>query len=145
MLKKADFETLLRDARKGDIIYCDPTYQGSKRLTFDRYGKTVFDWADQKRLAASARSAMRNGATVIVSNVAIAEISELYTDAIQIELMRRKAIGNRALNESSPRELLAVFDPIQRQYWLTDVFPSLIRSSVAAAAKEHDGWRQAAE
>ena len=88
---------------------------------------------------------MRNGATVIVSNVAIAEISELYTDAIQIELMRRKAIGNRALNESSPRELLAVFDPIQRQYWLTDVFPSLIRSSVAAAAKEHDGWRQAAE
>jgi DNA adenine methylase len=146
VLKKADFETPLIGAREGDVVYCDPTYQGTKRLSFDRYGERVFGWADQKRLVASAKGAVRKGATVIISNVATSELSDLYGDAIQIELVKRKAIGNRALNESSPRELLAVFDPLhRREFWLREVFPSLKRPGATDACEEHLAWRQAAE
>lgn len=146
VLKRSDFEMPLIGARAGDVVYCDPTYQGTKRRTFDRYGKRVFEWADQKRLAETAERAMRNGAVVIISNVATPELSELYRDAIQIELVRRKAIGNRALNESSPRELLAIFDPLGRQkFWLSEVFARLMGSNTTDTVEEHLSWRQAAE
>lgn len=145
-LKQADFETLLITAKPGDTIYCDPTYQGTKRLAFDRYGATVFGWSDQERLASAARHAMRKGATVLISNVATEELRELYSDAMQVEMVRRKAIGNRAINESSPRELLVVFDSLQRRnFWMRDVFPHLNGSNIGQAAQEPYAWREAAE
>jgi DNA adenine methylase len=144
VLMQGDFERWLADAKKGDVVYCDPTYQGPTRLTFDRYGKKVFAWADQRRLATSAKAAMRKGAVVIVSNAATTDLSALYGDAIQIELVKRKAIGNKSLNERSPRELLAIFDPLERRdFWLTDVFQ---QASITVGAGEDDpAWRQAAE
>lgn len=89
---------------------------------------------------------MRKGATVLISNVATEELRELYSDAMQVEMVRRKAIGNRAINESSPRELLVVFDSLQRRnFWMRDVFPHLNGSNIGQAAQEPYAWREAAE
>jgi DNA adenine methylase len=114
VLRCGDFEEHLRRAREGDIVYCDPTYGGATRGAFDRYGATIFGWPDQQRLRRAAQFAMDRGVVVLISNSASDALTRLYATAHQIMLRRSKAIGNRALNEISHHEMLAIFDPWRR-------------------------------
>ena len=51
-VRVGDFESILREAGRGDLIYCDPTYTVSHSNNgFIRYNETNFRWDDQKRLA----------------------------------------------------------------------------------------------
>lgn len=133
LLLCGDFEERLDEARRGDVVYCDPTYHGVGRDTFDRYGTSIFGWDDQVRLKDAAIAAMRRGVVVLISNSVSDELSELYGSALQLQMRRSKSIGNKALTERAHRELLAVYDPFQRnEFW----FSALLRIAPRVAARE---------
>lgn len=117
-LKHSDFESILNQSKCGDVVYCDPTYSTIKRKQFDRYGKSVFSWSDQFRLALAADNAMDRGVLVIISNSGSFEISQFYPRAYRINLERKKNIGNKASCNSNHLESLYILDPnCRRKYW----------------------------
>lgn len=110
-----DFETSLNFAQKGDVVFCDPTYRSATRNQFDRYGATVFDWADQERLAFSAQRAKRRGALVVICNTYCEEIASLYGNSYRILLIRAKSIGNAVKDLNKNREYLIILDPLSKK------------------------------
>lgn len=114
----SDFEKVIKKAKKGDVIYCDPTYSTIKRKQFDRYGKTIFSWSDQMRLAISADQAMERGVVVIISNSGCFDLNDFYPRAYRISLNKTKTIGNKAKTKSIHQESLFILDPESRKkYW----------------------------
>jgi DNA adenine methylase len=109
-LKDGDFEQFIRRARRGDVVYCDPTYRKVNREHFDRYGTRVFSWSDQRRLAESCVSAYERGATIIISNACCEELRDLYPNAVVFRAQRKSGItssdGNMPLDE-----YLLILDP----------------------------------
>ncbi len=84
-----DFESIIGDARQGDVIYCDPTYTVAHNNNgFIRYNERNFAWVDQQRLSAAAYSAKHRGAFVMVSNADHPEIRKLYPRS-RITLLER--------------------------------------------------------
>lgn len=84
-----DFESLLIDAGKGDLIYCDPTYTVSHNNNgFLRYNERNFSWNDQQRLAKVCWEINKSGATVLVSNASHREIKKLYPTA-EVHILKR--------------------------------------------------------
>lgn len=117
-LISSDFESIIDKTCDGDVVYCDPTYSTQKRKQFDRYGKSVFSWADQLRLAVAAEKAMDRGALVLVSNSGCFELNDFYPKAYRIELERSKTIGNKAKTKSAHHESLYILDPYSRRaHW----------------------------
>jgi len=106
-----DFEETLKRAGQGDVVYCDPTYREVTRKQFDRYGKIIFRWGDQERLASLASEAYRRGTVVILSNATCNEVRELYPQACVVEVKRRKGLGPTA-NHHGQVEYLFVLDPL---------------------------------
>ncbi len=114
----SDFEVLINKSNEGDIVYCDPTYSTMERAQFDRYGKTIFSWPDQLRLAIAAEKAMDRGVLVIVSNSGCSHLNNFYPRAYRIELEKTKTIGNKAKTNSVHQESLYILDPqSRRKYW----------------------------
>jgi DNA adenine methylase len=111
----ADFELLINRSVEGDVVYCDPTYSTMKRTQFDRYGKTIFSWADQMRLAIAAEKAMDRGVLVIVSNSGCLHLNDFYPRAYKINLEKTKSIGNKAKTIAVHQESLYVLDPRSRR------------------------------
>jgi DNA adenine methylase len=111
----SDFEKIINKSAVGDVVYCDPTYSSKNRKQFDRYGKTIFNLADQSRLAIAAEKAMYRGVLVIISNSGCTQVSGFYPKAYKVELRKNKAIGNRAKNDSANLETLYILDPKSRR------------------------------
>jgi DNA adenine methylase len=120
-----DFAASFDSAKRGDVIYCDPIYRNPTRSQFDRYNAEIFSWADQERLAEFAEKAAKRGVFVLVSNGASREIGRLFRVAQKIVLKRKKAIGKRANNDETHREMLYVFSPKNSKPFLIDgIIPS---------------------
>ena len=88
-----DFAVALNKPEEGDVIYCDPTYREVGRNRFDRYGKDIFSWQDQERLASSANNAFERGALVMISNASSNGLKELYPNARVAQMVRPKGLG----------------------------------------------------
>ncbi len=114
-IQSSDFENLIKNSSEGDVVYCDPTYSTKKRKQFDRYGKTIFSWPDQVRLALVTEEAMDRGVLVIVSNSGCFHLNDFYPRAYRINLEKSKTIGNRAKSKSVHQESLYVLDPYSRR------------------------------
>jgi DNA adenine methylase len=102
-----DFELVVREACRGDVVYCDPTYTGAHNNNgFVRYNERNFAWADQQRLSVVAHSAKRRGAFVIVSNADHPEIRKLYPQSDIVLVERFSAICPRPSHRRTIEELL---------------------------------------
>jgi len=112
-LYHGDFSRFVASARAGDVVYCDPTYREGRRSRFDRYGRDVFTWNDQERLARAARRAADRGAVVVVSNAPSSAIWDLYPGSIQVSVVRRQGIAP-GLPRSHRTENLFILDPERR-------------------------------
>ena len=89
-----DFEAATRGARSGDFVYFDPPYtMAHNQNGFLRYNERLFSWADQQRLARTARDLAETGCDVIVSNADHEAIRELYGSFLTIRVNRRSAIA----------------------------------------------------
>ena len=108
-LIQADFQVLMSQAAKGDVVYCDPTYTVAHDSNgFVRYNERNFSWADQERLAQAALAAAQRGATVVVSNAHHPSIEALYRGAIAFSLRRNSTISRDAAKRRAVSEYLFV-------------------------------------
>lgn len=74
-----DFETCVKDAKKGDFVYFDPPYD-SDTITFNSYTENGFDKNEQIRLAKVYKDLDKRGVYVMLSNHNTTLINELYKD-----------------------------------------------------------------
>jgi len=108
-LKQGDFEAVINAARRGDVVYCDPTYTVTHDQNgFVRYNERNFSWSDQERLAKAAMRAGRRGATVIVSNAHHKEIRKIYRNANFQTLTRQSTLSADPSKRRIVREYLIV-------------------------------------
>jgi DNA adenine methylase len=75
----SDFEAMIQTAEAGDLVYCDPPYDG----VFTGYS-TEWQPNDQKRLSLALSRARERGARVYASNADTANVRELYGWAKEI-------------------------------------------------------------
>jgi DNA adenine methylase len=106
-LRRSDFEPMLQSAKRGDVVYCDPTYTVTHDNNgFVRYNEENFSWADQERLAKSALAAARKGVRVLVTNAHHAEIRKLYRGVTQYTLVRNSTLCPDASRRREVKEYL---------------------------------------
>lgn len=107
-----DFEAILRRARRGDLVFCDPTYTVAHNNNgFIRYNESNFRWADQERLAGVCARLRSRGVAVIVSNAFHQEIRSLYRGAVVHELDRPSTLCPLPQKRKATREYLFVLEP----------------------------------
>lgn len=81
LLKTCDFEEVVNETQEGDFIFLDPPYKpGGRQLVHGHYQFGTFDFADQKRLAASLRQASNRGVIWAMTNSYHPDIFGLYRD-----------------------------------------------------------------
>ena len=92
-----DFEAVLGNAKKGDLVYFDPPYQPvSKTASFTNYTQFGFGEEHQARLAKLFGRLANRGVHVVLSNSDTPLIRELYKDFKIDKIYARRAINSRA-------------------------------------------------
>lgn len=89
-----DFKKMMKKAKSGDIVYCDPTYTvAHERNGFIRYNEKNFSWRDQRNLAKEAKLAWKRGAIVLVSNACNDHLLDLYKPFEPVKLTRKSLVS----------------------------------------------------
>lgn len=111
-LLAVDFEKVLSEATRGDLVYCDPTYTVTHNNNgFIRYNENNFSWEDQERLSQCCRSAAGRGALVIVSNACHKEVLKLFSPPRHIEVARTSRLCPNVRHRRPVCEYVFVFPP----------------------------------
>jgi DNA adenine methylase len=93
-LLHADFEQIIRTAKRGDFVYFDPPYHPlSKTARFTDYTTGGFSFEDQKRLAGVFRRLSNRDICLMLSNSSTPEIKDLY-DGFSINTVPAKRFIN---------------------------------------------------
>ena len=78
-IKCRDFEAVLRDAKKGDLVYFDPPYQPtSATANFTSYTNKDFTYDDLTRLAELCLKLDSRGCNVLLSNSDSKEVADIF-------------------------------------------------------------------
>jgi len=113
-LEQGDFQTALRQAADGDLVYLDPPYiTGHRNNGFVKYNAPLFSWNDQARLAKQALELRDRGVSVIVSNSDHHEVTSLYRGFYRYVVDRNSLIGGAGSKRGSVREALLTSTPLQ--------------------------------
>ncbi len=100
-IKCRDFEAVLRDAKKGDLVYFDPPYQPvSKTANFTSYTNKDFTYDDLNRLAELCVKLDSNGCKVLLSNSDSKEVSNMFAKK---PWKVSKIQANRSINSNSKK------------------------------------------
>ncbi len=100
-IKCLDFETVLDDAKKDDLVYFDPPYQPvSSTANFTSYTHKSFTYDDLKRLAKLCLKLDSKGCKVMLSNSNSQDVVEMFSEK-QWRLKKIKA--NRSINSNSKK------------------------------------------
>jgi len=100
-LRVSDFEPLIDEAKKGDLIFADPPYTIRHNLNgFVKYNEVMFSWRDQERLAAALRRASVRGAKIVATNANHSSIRQLYPTS-KFKLVSRKRPSLISANSTS--------------------------------------------
>ena len=102
-LLAADFQYVISQAGKGDVIYADPPYHG----TYSDYTSKGFGDDDHRRLADALAKAYSRGAEFILHNSDTPLIRELY-DGLEIAVMPEKRRINSDGEKRGPVECLLI-------------------------------------
>lgn len=105
-----DFREVFAGVQAGDVVYCDPPYVPlSSTANFTSYAGNVFGPEDQEDLAALARRAHSQGATVILSNHDTPQTRALYAGARILTFDVQRFISCKGQARHRAPELLAVY------------------------------------
>jgi DNA adenine methylase len=100
-IKCRDFEAVLRDAKKGDLIYFDPPYQPtSATANFTSYTNKDFTYDDLTRLAELCLKLDSRGCNVLLSNSDSKEVADVFAKNTW-KITRIEA--NRSINSNSKK------------------------------------------
>jgi DNA adenine methylase len=96
-----DFEAVLRDAKRGDLVYFDPPYQPiSPTANFTSYTNKDFTYDDLTRLAELCLKLDSRGCKVLLSNSDSKEVADIFSkDPWKIT----KIEANRSINSNSKK------------------------------------------
>jgi DNA adenine methylase len=96
-----DFESIVRDARAGDAVYCDPPYiPTSPTSNFTSYEPDGFGKREHERLATVARRLLKKGVRVVLSNADMPLAHELYAGK---EFQIHRVAARRSINSKGAR------------------------------------------
>jgi len=100
-IKCRDFGAVLRDAKKGDLVYFDPPYQPvSDTANFTSYTSKNFSFDDLSRLVELCQNLDEKGCNVLLSNSDSKEVSEMFSKrSWKISKVR----ANRSINSDSKK------------------------------------------
>lgn len=109
-----DFETVMRAAKPGDVIYADPPYLPlSKTANFTAYQAGGFSAEGQLRLVNTAREMAKQGVHVLISNHDTPLSRELYRDAEITCFSVQRNISRNGQGRVRACELLAFYPASQ--------------------------------
>jgi DNA adenine methylase len=107
-----DFRETMTQAKKGDVVYCDPPYVPlSETAMFTGYAANGFDEQDQQDLNELARACQARGITTIISNHDTPVTRQYYKGAEIISFPVQRRIGNKSHHRPEVKELIAIFSP----------------------------------
>ncbi|MFN7095989.1 MAG: Dam family site-specific DNA-(adenine-N6)-methyltransferase [Gammaproteobacteria bacterium] len=107
----SDFEAIMKSARKGDHVYCDPPYVPlSASSNFTKYSGNDFNLVHHELLAHTARQLATRNIPVLLSNHDTELTRELYQGAEMIYFPVRRFISQAANKRIEVSEVLALFD-----------------------------------
>ena len=109
----ANFDETMQQARKGDVVYCDPPYAPlTETAYFTDYHIGGFNWEDQELLAKTAEWLAKKGIQTVISNHDTKEVRKLYKSAgakfKSFEVQRNISCNGKARDKVT--ELLAIFN-----------------------------------
>jgi len=100
-IKCRDFEAVLRDAKKGDLIYFDPPYQPvSATSNFTSYTTKDFTYDDLIRLAELCLKLDSRGCNVLLSNSDSQEVADIFA---KNPWKITRIAANRSINSNSKK------------------------------------------
>ena len=100
-IKSHDFERILRNAKKGDLVYFDPPYQPvSETASFTSYTNKNFTYDDLVRLVELCMKLDSKGCKILLSNSDSKQVSDMFTEKPWI-VSRIQA--NRSINSNAKR------------------------------------------
>ncbi len=107
----ADFKDIMKKAKRGDVVYCDPPYVPlSKTSSFTAYTQGGFGVLEQQQLADVAEALQAKGIPIVISNHDTAFTRHAYKSAKMIkEFDVQRFISSDGNNRGAAQELLAVF------------------------------------
>ncbi|MDR9437363.1 MAG: DNA adenine methylase, partial [Thiohalophilus sp.] len=106
-----DFEQTMRQARAGDVIYCDPPYVPlSTSANFTTYSAGGFSLDDQQHLADLAQGCAERNIPVLISNHNTAYTRKIYQQADKNKRFKvQRYISCNGKKRNSAGEILALF------------------------------------
>lgn len=116
-LHHSDFEPLIDDAGKDDLLFLDPPYTvRHNRNGFVKYNEKLFSWDDQERLAEAATRAAKRGVQVVMTNASHDSIRKLYrTGSFKFKYVSRfSSISASADSRKSFEELVIIAKSVGR-------------------------------
>ncbi len=104
----SDFERVVCQARKGDLIFADPPYvTAHSQNGFLKYNEKLFSWEDQVRLRDALLDAKKRGAAVVATNANTPVIRGLYAQHFRVfSASRSSVIASNAKNRGRTSELI---------------------------------------
>ena len=100
-IKCQDFGAVLRDAKKGDLVYFDPPYHPvSETANFTSYTNRDFTYDDLIRLADLCNDLNSKGCKVLLSNSDSREVANMFSKRPWII---KKIEANRSINSNSKK------------------------------------------
>jgi DNA adenine methylase len=110
VFKTVDFRAIMRTAKQGDVVYCDPPYVPlSSTANFTAYSSGGFGSKDQVELAELARELAGSGIPVLISNHATEFTLNAYKTAKIKRLNVQRFISCDGANRGKAEEVLALF------------------------------------
>ncbi len=105
------FEEFFKQARKQDVMYCDPPYAPlTKTAFFSNYTGQGFDNTDQEKLAACAKKVVLKKIPVIISNHDTTFTRKLYQEAAKIECIKvQRSISCNGKKRQIVKELIVTY------------------------------------
>jgi len=96
-----DFEKVLRDAKKGDLVYFDPPYHPiSETANFTSYTNKDFSYDDLSRLAKICINLDAKGCNVLLSNSDSKQVIDMFSEK---PWKITKIQANRSINSNSKK------------------------------------------
>ena len=100
-IKCRDFEAVLSDAKKGDLVYFDPPYQPvSATANFTSYTTKDFTYDDLTRLAELCLKLDSRGCNVLLSNSDSQEVADIFA---KNPWKITRIAANRSINSNSKK------------------------------------------
>lgn len=104
------FEESMKQARPGDVIYCDPPYVPlSSSANFTGYSAGGFDLELQHKLASLAEKTARRGIPVLISNHSTPLTRDIYRGSKQEHFRVQRYISCNGNKRNKAGEVLALF------------------------------------